>query len=80
MKYDRMAFTPPPLKHDLSDYNTWQGFEDEKRQLPLNFNVETNEYVIRFREYNSNLGRDNYVNYIISWIANIIQSQRGGVF
>ncbi len=70
-----MVFTPPPLKHELSDYNFWQGFDNEKKPLPLNFNVDSNEYVIRLREYISNLvnGRENYVNYIIAWIANIIQ-------
>lgn len=74
-KYDSMVFTPPPLKHDLTDYNTWQGFENEKKSLPSNFNMETNEYIIRFREYISNLvnDREHYVNYIIAWIANIIQ-------
>jgi hypothetical protein len=74
-KYDSMVFTPPPLKHDLSDYNTWQGFDNEKKALPSNFDMDTNEYIIRFREYISNLvnGRENYVNYIIAWIANIIQ-------
>ena len=74
-KYDSMVFTPPPLKHDLRDYNTWQGFDNEKKSLPSNFNMETNEYIIRFREYISNLvnGRENYINYIIAWIANIIQ-------
>ena len=74
-KYDSMVFTPPPLKHDLRDYNTWQGFDNENKPLPSNFNIETNEYIIRFREYISNLvnGRENYVNYIIAWIANIIQ-------
>ena len=45
-KYDSMVFTPPPLQHDLSDYNTWQGFNNEKKPLPSNFNVDTNEYVI----------------------------------
>ncbi len=37
--------------------------------------METNEYIIRFREYISNLvnGGENYVNCIIAWIANIIQ-------
>jgi hypothetical protein len=70
-----MVFTPPPLKHDLSDYNTWQGFDNEKKPLTLNLNVETNEYVNRFWEHISNLvnDRENYVNYIIAWIANIIQ-------
>jgi hypothetical protein len=74
-KYDSMVFTPPPLQHDLSDYNTWQGFDNEKKPLPSNFNVDTNEYVIRFKEYISNLvnGRETYINYITAWIANIIQ-------
>jgi hypothetical protein len=74
-KYDNIVFTPPPIKHDLNDYNTWRGFENEKKVLPANFNIDTNEYVLRFREYIYNLvnGRENYINYLISWIANIIQ-------
>ena len=74
-KYDSIVFTPPPLLHDLRDYNTWQGFDNDKKPLPANFNVETNEYVLRFREYIHNLlnGRENYINFLISWIANIIQ-------
>ena len=74
-KYDFLTFTPPPLKHDLNDYNTWSGFDNDKKPVPVKFNAETNEYVIRFKEYIYNLlgCRDNYTNYIISWIANIIQ-------
>ena len=30
-KYDNIVFTPPPIKHDLNDYNTWRGFENEKK-------------------------------------------------
>lgn len=74
-KYDTLVFTPPPLKHDPSDYNTWLGFENDKKQLPSDFNMETNEYIARFKEFISNLvdGRENYINYILAWIANIIQ-------
>ncbi len=36
IKYDSMVCTPPPLKHDLIDYNTWQGFDNEKKPLPPN--------------------------------------------
>ena len=74
-KYDFLTFTPPPLKHDLSDYNTWSGFENEKKPIPANFNVDDNEYINRFIDYINNLigGRENYKNFIISWIANIIQ-------
>ncbi len=52
------------------------GFDNEKKPLPSNFNVDTNEYVIRFKEYISNLmnGRETYINHITDWIANIIQS------
>lgn len=82
-KYDRLVFTPPPQKHDQRDYNTWMGFDNEKIPLPNNFNVETNEYVARFKEYIANLvnDREEYVNYIIAWIANMIQypSQRSQV-
>ncbi len=53
-----MVFTPPPLKNDLSNDDTWQGFDNEKKPLPSNFNVDTNEYVIRFKEYISNLVND----------------------
>ena len=74
-KYQTLVFTPPPLIHDGRDYNTWSGFDNDKKPIPVNFNPETNEYVMRFREYIHNLlgGRDNYVNYILSWIANIVQ-------
>jgi hypothetical protein len=74
-KYDFLTFTPPPLKHDLSDYNTWSGFDNDKKPIPANFNVDDNEYIKRFIEYVYNLigGREYYANYIISWIANIVQ-------
>ena len=74
-KYDSLVFTPPPIRHDLRDYNTWQGFDNENKALPANFDVNTNEYVIRFVEYIFNLlnGREKYIYFLISWIANIIQ-------
>ena len=74
-EYERLEFTPPPLKHNLKNYNTWQGFSNEKKPLPTDFNADTNEYVLRFKEYISNLvnDRENYVMFIIAWIANIIQ-------
>jgi hypothetical protein len=53
----------------MSYYNAWQGFDDEKKPLQPNFNVETNGCVLRFKVNN----RENYVNYIAAWIANIIQ-------
>jgi len=74
-RYDSLVFTPPPLKNDPTEYNTWLGFDNEKKPLPNDFNPETNPYIIRFKEYISNLvnGRESYINYIIAWIANIIQ-------
>ena len=74
-KYDSLVFTPPPIRHDLRDYNTWQGFDNDKKPLPSNFDINDNEYIKRFIEYISNLfnGRENYIYYLISWIANIIQ-------
>ena len=58
-----------------TDYNTWLGFDNDKKPIPSDFNKDTSEYVVRFKEYISNLvnGRENYINFIISWIANIIQ-------
>ena len=74
-KYDSLVFTPPPIRHDLRDYNTWQGFDNDKKSLPSTFDINDNEYINRFIEYISNLfnGRENYIYYLISWIANIIQ-------
>ena len=74
-KYESLVFTPPPIKHDLTDYNTWQGFENDKKALPSDFDVNTNEYVNRFTDYISNLfnGRETYMYYLIAWIANMIQ-------
>lgn len=74
-KYEQLTFTPPPLIHDPINYNSWRGFSNDEIPLPTNFNKDTNEYIIRFKEYISNLvnKREKYVNYILSWIANIIQ-------
>jgi hypothetical protein len=32
---ENMIVTPPPLKYDLSDYDTWQGlgFDNDKKAL-----------------------------------------------
>jgi hypothetical protein len=75
--YQTLVFTHPPLIHDGRDYNTWSGFDNDNKPIQLNFNPETNEYVLLFKEYIHNLLQvgcsENYVCYILAWIANIIQ-------
>lgn len=69
-KYDNLVFTPPPLKNEDNDFNTWLGFNND-----LKIPIEDDKYIIRFREYIYNLvgEREEYMNYLISWIANMIQ-------
>ena len=73
-----MVFTSPPLKHDLRDYNTRQGFNNDKKSLPPTFNIDTNEYIIRFRESISNLvnSREHYISYIIEKILFMTMSKQ----
>jgi hypothetical protein len=74
-QYQKMVFEPPPSVTNNCNYNTWRGFEIENINLPNNFNVNTNEYVLKYKEFISNLFDDNqdYVNYYDAWCANIIQ-------
>lgn len=69
-KYDSLVFTPPPLVNNENDFNTWLGFEND-----LKIPVEDNKYINQFKDYIYNLvgEREEYSNYLLSWIANIIQ-------
>lgn len=74
--YRKRVFTPKPLEYDRRDYNTWQDFKQESVSLPENFNMETNTYVQRYKEFIHNLfnGVPEYINFFIAWCANIIQN------
>jgi hypothetical protein len=74
-RHGGMTFTPPPLIADDSDFNTWLDFEIKSVELPDDYNPETNIYVKRFREFVYNLlnEKENVVNYMLSWIANMLQ-------
>ena len=69
-RYDNLVFTPPPLVNNENDFNTWLGFEND-----LKIPIEDNKYINQFKEYIYNLvgEREDYSNYLLSWIANIIQ-------
>lgn len=74
--YRRMVFSPPPIVYDNKDYNTWREFEQEKITLPTNFDVNTNEYVLKYKQFIYNLfdGVEDYINFYDAWCANIIQN------
>lgn len=74
--YRRLVFIPQPLDYDKRDYNTWRDFEQEKVNLPVGFDMETNIHVQKYKEFISNLfgGVNEYINYFIAWCANIIQN------
>ena len=74
--YRKLVFIPQPLDYDKRDYNTWRDFEQEKVNLPVGFDMETNIHVQKYKEFISNLfgGVDEYINYFIAWCANIIQN------
>lgn len=69
-KYENLVFTPPPLVNDECDFNTWIGFNND-----LKIPIEDDKYINTFKEYIFNLvgEREEYMNYLISWIANMVQ-------
>jgi hypothetical protein len=69
-KYDSLVFTPPPLIHNDNEFNTWIGFDND-----LTIPIEDDKYINQFKDYIYNLigKKENYCNYLLSWIANIIQ-------
>lgn len=74
--YRRMVFVPSPKSYDKKDYNTWREFLQEEKQLPKNFDVNTNEYILKYKEFISYLfnGVQEYIKYYDAWCANIIQN------
>jgi len=75
--YDKMVFAPPPAPYDnFKEYNTWIDFEQETQKLPKDFDVNTNENVLKYKEFVSNLfdGNEEFINFYHSWCANIIQN------
>jgi hypothetical protein len=74
--YRKMVFVPSPAEYDPEDYNSWRDFEQERVELPSNFDMQTNIHIQVFREFISNLFGDvlESVNFFIAWCANIIQN------
>ena len=73
--YQKMVFEPPPSNNLNENYNTWRGFEIEGVKLPEDFNIKTNKYVLKYKEFISNLLNNNqeFVDYYDAWCADIIQ-------
>ena len=74
--YEKMVFIPPPTVYENVYYNTWTDFEIVRHKLPEKFDITTNPYVLRYKEFINNLFDYNqdYVNYYDAWCANIIQN------
>ena len=74
--YRKLVFVPQPLEYDKRDYNTWRDFQQEKVKLPEDFNIRDNIYIQKYKEFIYNLfgGVEEYINFFISWCANIIQN------
>ena len=74
-KYQRMVFEPPPSRNLGNNYNTWRSFDIENVKTPDDFNVDTNVYVAKYKEFIYNLfdGNQEFINYYDAWCANIIQ-------
>jgi hypothetical protein len=74
--YRKMVFVPSPAEYDPEDYNSWRDFEQERVELPSNFDMQTNIHIQVFREFISNLFGDvlESVDFFIAWCANIIQN------
>lgn len=73
--YERMVFIPPPIHYENVYYNTWTDFEIVKHRLPIDFDINKNIYINRYKEFINNLFDHNkeYVDYYDAWCANIIQ-------
>lgn len=74
--YRKLVFIPKPLEYDRRDYNSWKDFKQESLKLPENFDIENNEYIIKYKDFIYNLfnGIPEYINFFIAWCANIIQN------
>ena len=74
--FRKMVFIPQPSPYDKRDYNSWRGFFQENVSLVSDFNVETNKYVLQYRDFIYNLfdGIQEYIDFYDAWCANIIQN------
>lgn len=72
---ENITFTPPPTIAPNNAYNTWRDFQFLNTYIDID-ETKKEEYIIRFTEYIDNLlgNREEYTNYFISWVANIIQT------
>jgi len=75
-RYRKMVFRPPPAEYDPEDFNTWRDFEQERVELPSNFDIESDIHIQMFREFIFNLfgGVEENIDFFIAWCANIIQN------
>ena len=73
--YNSLVFVPKGGEYDREDYNTWRDFTNENIELPKAYNVETNPYVMRYKEFVNKLfnNKVEQVSYFNAWCANIIQ-------
>lgn len=74
--YRKLVFVPQPLEYDKRDYNTWRDFQQQNVKLPDNFDLDTNVYIKKYKEFIHNLfgGVQGYIDFFIAWCANIIQN------
>lgn len=72
---ENLDFIPPPLICPSNTYNTWRDFELNNITIDIT-EEKKNEYITKIKDYINNLVgcREKYTNYILSWIANIIQT------
>lgn len=69
-KYENYVFTPPPLKVEEYEYNTWTEFDILKTPY-----IHNQSIIDRLLDYMNNLFNDSdVVNYILAYFANRIQN------
>ena len=74
-RYEKFVFTPPPLKVENYEYNTWTDFDILKTPYIPDVEIPKRCIIQRFIEYMKNLlNDDNVVNYILAYFANRIQN------
>lgn len=72
--YDLLDFIPPPLEAPNNVYNMWIGFDILNTPLPIDFDINNNEYIKRYLKHIDVLtGLENISKYIQCWIAHKLQ-------
>ena len=74
-KFTKIDFLPPPLQCKSDVFNLWRGFPIEQVPLPEGFDIETDTYVKKFKDFMLGiLGNQANADYTTAYFANKVQN------